>query len=65
METKLLAGSKRMTRREFWAESDRLLQEAQGFLATARRIREASQHLRRENRRKIEALRQHLSCGKD
>jgi cellobiose-specific phosphotransferase system component IIA len=65
MNAKTLSGPKRMTRKEFFEESDRLLQEAQGFLEEARRIRESTQSIRHENKRMIEELRQQLLCGKN
>ncbi|MDQ3813980.1 MAG: hypothetical protein M3347_08515 [Armatimonadota bacterium] len=65
MEAKPLSGGKRMTRQEFWAESDRLLKEAQGFLEEAKRNAEESRKIRRENQRMIEELRQQFSCGKN
>ncbi len=48
MESKTLTGAKRMTRKEFLAEFDRLLKEAQGFLDEARRSAERSQNCRRK-----------------
>ena len=65
MDAKILSGGKRMTRQEFWAESDRLLKEAQGFLQEARRNTEESRAIAAENRRLLEALEQQLSCGKN
>ena len=65
MESKTLTGAKRMTRKEFWAESDRLLKEAQGFLAEARRSTERSRQLAEKNERSMEELEHRLSCGKN
>lgn len=63
MESKTLSGAKRMTRKEFWAESDRLLKEAQGFLEEAKRDSEESERIAAKTRLVQEELRQ-LLCGK-
>ena len=60
MDAKTLKGAKRMTRKEFWAESDRFLEEAQGFLAAARHSTEESRKIAAENQRLIEELEQQL-----
>lgn len=65
MEAKTLKGAKRMTRKEFWAESDRLLKEAQGFLEEARRSTERSQQLQKKNDQTMEELEHRLLCGKN
>jgi len=64
MEAKPLTGARRMTRQEFWAESDRLLKEAQGFLEEARRDTEETRKIAAENRRLLEELEQQISCGR-
>ena len=64
MDAKLLSGAKRMTRKEFWAESDRLLKEAQGFLVEAKRDSEESERIAAKTRLVQEDLR-HLLCGKN
>jgi hypothetical protein len=63
MNTKTLTGAKRMTRKEFWAESDRLLKEAQGFLEEAKRNSEESERIAQKTRLVQEDLRR-LLCGK-
>ena len=64
MDAKILSGGKRMTRQEFWAESDRLLKEAQGFLEEAKRNSEESERIAEKTRLVQEDLRR-LLCGKN
>ena len=64
MNTKTAHATKRMTRKEFFAESDRLLEEARGFLDDARRNREESEAIRERNQRMIQELKKELLCGK-
>ena len=64
MESKTLTGAKRMTRKEFWAESDRLLKEAQGFLEEAKLSNEESERIAEKTRLVQEDLRR-LLCGKN
>ena len=64
MDAKTLTGAKRMTRKEFWAESDRLLKEAQGFLEEARRSTERSRQLAEKNERSMEELERRVTFQK-
>jgi hypothetical protein len=64
MEARTLRGAKRMTRKEFFEESDRLLKEAQGFLEAARRDREEGRRIAAENQRLLEELEKRVLCGK-
>lgn len=64
MNVKTVHTAKRMTRKEFFAESDRLLEEARGFLDDARRNRAESEIIRERNQRTIQELKRDLLCGK-
>lgn len=65
MRTKTVDTAKRMTRKEFFAESDRLLEEAQGFLDDAKRNNEESRRIGESNQRKMAELERLLLCGKE
>ena len=65
MNTKVVSTPKRMTRKEFFAESDRLLEEAQGFLEDAKRNREEGEAIREKSQRIMKELREKLLCGKE
>ena len=65
MESKFLTPAKRMTRKEFWEESDRLLQEAQGFLSEAQQSSQRIQKKLEKNARTRKEVEQLLSRGKN
>jgi hypothetical protein len=65
MNTKTARATKRMTRKEFFAESDRLLEEARGFLDDARRNMEETKAIGERNERIIKDLRAKLLCGRN
>ncbi len=65
MESKTLTGAKRMTRKDFLAEADRLLQETGEMLRASERSMERAQRTGQANRRALDELEQRLSCGKD
>ena len=65
MDAKTLTGAKRMTRKEFLAEADRLLQETGEMLRASERSMERAHRTGQANRRALEELEQRLSCGND
>lgn len=65
MDTKTASTPKRMTRKEFFAESDRLLEEARGFLEDAKRNTEETKAIGEKNERIMEELRAKLLCGRN
>jgi hypothetical protein len=65
MEARTLRGAKRMTRKEFFEESDRLMYETRAFLDDARRRREESRPLVQDTEQLRASLRKRLLCGKE
>lgn len=65
MRTKVEAVTPRMSKKEFLAESDRLLREAQSFLNEARRNSESSRRVGAQTDQLLKELEQRLLCGKN
>ncbi len=55
--------AKRMTKKEFLAEADRLLRETGEMLRASERSLERARRTGQANRRALEELEQRLSCG--
>lgn len=62
METKPATGAKRMSKKEFLAESARLLREAEGFLDKARRHTENTRLIGKETDQRLDELERRIQC---